>query len=225
MLLVVADTGPIRYLVQIDQINLLVRLFEKIVIPDVVADELRHPSAPVAVQDWINHPPDWLKVSPVTHVYDPVLKALDPGERAAIALGLSLKADLILIDDRKGASVAMHKGCEITGTLGVLDLAARRRLINLRDALDRLKRTSQNCSLHFAWTKVPTIGSTHVPWTPTGFGILIGHDPMQLLQRRDQEQRLGVLYLQRPRPWQSQDILAPRTEGRSQTSRAGDAAQ
>src|SRR5271170_7495678 len=99
MLLVVADTGPIRYLVQIDQIDLLARLFEEIVIPAVVADELRHPSAPAAVQAWISDPPAWLKVLPVTDVDDPFLKALDPGERAAIALGISLKADLILIDD------------------------------------------------------------------------------------------------------------------------------
>jgi predicted nucleic acid-binding protein len=141
MLLVVADTGPIRYLVQIDRIDLLARLFEEI-IPVVVADELRHPSAPAAVQAWINHPPDWLKVSLVTDIDDPVLDVLDPGERSAIALGLFLKADLILIDDRKGASVARTKGFEITGTLGVLDLAAGRRLINLRDALNRLKRTN-----------------------------------------------------------------------------------
>jgi len=57
-------------------------------------------------------------------------------------LALFLKADLILIDDRKGASVARTKGFEITGTLGVLDLAARRRLIDLKDALDRLKSTN-----------------------------------------------------------------------------------
>jgi predicted nucleic acid-binding protein len=92
MLLVVADTSPIRYLVQIDQIDLLARLFEEIVIPAVVVDELRHPSAPAAVQAWINHPPDWLKVWPVTELDDPLLKSLDPGERAAIALGPSLKS-------------------------------------------------------------------------------------------------------------------------------------
>jgi predicted nucleic acid-binding protein len=142
MLLVVADTSPIRYLVQIDQIDLLARLFEEIVVPLVVADELRHPSAPEAVRAWINQPPDWLKVLPVTGTTDSMLMALDPGERSAIALGLSLKADLILIDDRKGASVALNKGFAVTGTLGVLDLAARRHLINLRDALDRLKRTN-----------------------------------------------------------------------------------
>ena len=79
---------------------------------------------------------------PVPDLDDPMLNALDPGERSAIALGLSLKADLILIDERKGAAVALNKGFEVAGTLGVLDRAAARGLVNLRDALDRLKRTN-----------------------------------------------------------------------------------
>lgn len=48
---VVADTSPIRYLIQIAQLDLLSRLFEKILMPSVVADELCHPSAPPAVRD------------------------------------------------------------------------------------------------------------------------------------------------------------------------------
>ncbi len=56
---------------------------------------------------------------------DPSLAALDEGEKAAIALGLSLSADLVLIDERRGAAAARGKGFEVTGTLGVLDLAAR----------------------------------------------------------------------------------------------------
>jgi predicted nucleic acid-binding protein len=71
-----------------------------------------------------------------------MLGELDPGERAAISLGLSLKADLILIDERKGTAVALMKGLEATGTLGVLDLAATRGLVNLREALDRLTKTN-----------------------------------------------------------------------------------
>ncbi|SPE26778.1 Pin domain nucleic acid-binding protein (fragment) [Candidatus Sulfopaludibacter sp. SbA6] len=104
MRLVVADTSPIRYLVQIGQIDLLPRLFEKIFLPAAVAEELRHPSAPPAVRAWMSQIPGWVEVSPVTDIDDPVLQALDPGEGSAIALALSLKADLILIDDRKGPS-------------------------------------------------------------------------------------------------------------------------
>jgi predicted nucleic acid-binding protein len=142
MRLVVADTSPIRYLVRIGQIDLLPRLFERIFLPSVVADELHHPSAPPAVRDWMQQPPGWLEVMPVGDIDDPALSALDSGERSAIALGLSLGADLILIDDRKGAVAALSKGLEVTGTLGVLDLAAERGLVDLVDAFDRLKRTN-----------------------------------------------------------------------------------
>jgi predicted nucleic acid-binding protein len=142
MLLVVADTSPIRYLVQIGQIDLLATLFERILIPAVVADELSHPSAPPAVQAWVREPPGWTEIRSVADIDDPSLNRLDPGEKASITLGISLKADLILIDERKGAIVAVSKGFETTGTLGILDLAARRGLINLGDALDRLRRTN-----------------------------------------------------------------------------------
>lgn len=46
MRLVVADTSPLRYLLQIDQVDLLPQLIEKVFIPSVVCEELRHPSAP-----------------------------------------------------------------------------------------------------------------------------------------------------------------------------------
>jgi len=70
--------------------------------------------------------PDWLEISVVSASDDPSLGTLDEGERSAIALGLSFSADLVLIDDRRGAAVARGKGFEVTGTLGILDLAARR---------------------------------------------------------------------------------------------------
>jgi predicted nucleic acid-binding protein len=138
MRLVVADTSPLRYLLQIDQIGLLPRLFEKVLIPSVVRDELTHPSAPEAVRNWMTSPPGWIEVSVVSTSADPSLSALDEGERAAIALGLSLEAELILMDDRRGAAVARVKGFSVAGTLGILDLAARRNMVDLADVLARM---------------------------------------------------------------------------------------
>jgi predicted nucleic acid-binding protein len=40
MLLVVADTSPIFYLLSIDHIDLLQRLFGKVIVPDAVHTEL-----------------------------------------------------------------------------------------------------------------------------------------------------------------------------------------
>jgi predicted nucleic acid-binding protein len=42
MLLVVADTSPIFYLLSIDHIDLLQRLFGKVIVPDAVHTELCH---------------------------------------------------------------------------------------------------------------------------------------------------------------------------------------
>jgi len=81
----------------------------------------------------------------VRHGYDDEhsdLEGLDRGERAAIVLGVALKADLMLVDDRRGAAVALKKGFPVLGTLGVLDLAAEQGHVNLNDALDRLRRTN-----------------------------------------------------------------------------------
>lgn len=73
---------------------------------------------------------------------DSRLIGLDRGERAAIALGMAIGAELILIDDRKGAQAASALGFQTTGTLGILDLAASRGLIRLREAMATLGETN-----------------------------------------------------------------------------------
>jgi predicted nucleic acid-binding protein len=90
----------------------------------------------------VNALPAWLDVLEVTPSDDPAFQALDAGERSALTLGMSIGADLILIDDRKGAAVALQKGFEVTGTLGLLTRSAQRGLLDLADALARLKRTN-----------------------------------------------------------------------------------
>jgi len=140
MLLVVTDTSPVRYLVQIGQIELLARLFAEITLPSTVAEELRHPSAPTAVRAWMQDLPEWVKVVTAPEGDDPMLGELDPGERAAISLGLSLKADLILIDERKGTAVALTKGFDVTGTLASVVCQKSCNMAKLSNRSKRLRR-------------------------------------------------------------------------------------
>jgi predicted nucleic acid-binding protein len=142
--LVIADTGPINYLVLIGRIDLLAELFETVILPAAVRAELTSRNAPPAVQQWIADPPGWLEVSetPLSQNDDASLKGIDIGERAAIQLAVALRADLLLIDDRKGVHAAERKGLVVTGTLGVLDLAARRGLIDFSQAIAQLRRTN-----------------------------------------------------------------------------------
>jgi len=143
MRLVVADTGPLNYLVLIEAIELLPKLFERVFAPEVVRIELLAKDAPSVVRAWAAQAPGWLDVRTVSPtIDDPAWRALDIGEREALALARTLGADLVLMDDRAGVAVARQLGLAATGTLGVLDLGARRGLIDLADAFTRLKATS-----------------------------------------------------------------------------------
>jgi predicted nucleic acid-binding protein len=46
------------------------------------------------------------------------------------------------MDDREGVIAARSKGLTVTGTLGVLGLAAQHGLLDLSEAFDRLKSTN-----------------------------------------------------------------------------------
>jgi predicted nucleic acid-binding protein len=140
-MIVVADTSPINYLLLIEQIDLLPCLFEKIIIPDVVQDEMAVPFAPTLLQQWIANPPDWLLVQTVNHV-DATLNFLDPGEQAAITLAQQLPADLLIIDERLGRRMAMERKIAVIGTIGILDDAASQGLIDITEAIHRLQQTN-----------------------------------------------------------------------------------
>ncbi len=87
MTVVVADTSPLNDLALIDAIDVLPRLFRKVVIPREVLAELTHGGTPPKVIAWIQTQPDWLEVrqAPVGPD-DPALRQIDTGERAAILL-------------------------------------------------------------------------------------------------------------------------------------------
>lgn len=140
-MIVVADTSPINYLLLINQINLLPCLFQQIIIPDVVRDEMLDPDAPPVLQQWIVNPPSWLTVQTVP-IVDTTLSSLDPGEQAAITLAQTLPANLLIIDERLGRQIAEERGIAIIGTLGILDDAADQGLINLAETIAQLQQTN-----------------------------------------------------------------------------------
>ena len=144
MSLVIADTGPVHYLVLIEQISLLPALFERVYIPAIMREEMLDPNTPGPVRNWIAASPAWLQVlsDPAPQPEDMLLAGLDRGERAAVQLAITLEANLVLIDDRAGVIAAKRKGLRVTGTLGVLDLAAERRLVDIEEALHRLTTTN-----------------------------------------------------------------------------------
>jgi predicted nucleic acid-binding protein len=141
-MLVVADTTPINYLVLIGQIDLLASLYEQVVIPSAVAAELRHPKAPAVVQTWVANPPPWCAIRQAQGQPDEALMQLDPGEREAIVLAQELGAGAFLTDDLEGRAEAIQRGIAVTGTLGILERAALRALIDLPTVIAQLQTTT-----------------------------------------------------------------------------------
>lgn len=139
---VVADTGPLHYLVLIGQIEILPRLFGRVTIPYRVRDELSHVEAPTIVRNWIANPPIWLKTIADEETSAFRSKTLDAGERAVLSLAVSIGASLVVMDDRAGVAEARRQGFSSIGTVGILDLAAAKGLIRLSEAFARLRATN-----------------------------------------------------------------------------------
>ena len=142
MRLVIADTGPLHYLVLIDAIMLLPQLYGAVLVPEIVCEELRHPRTPAPVRAWLATNPAWLEPQPTSPLAALPFPNLGDGERAAIALAQAAHAALVLMDDREGIAMVRAQGLQATGTLGVLELAAMSGLIDLPPALARLKATN-----------------------------------------------------------------------------------
>ena len=68
--------------------------------------------------------------------------SLGAGECEAIALALELAPAELLIDERIARAVAIQKGLVIRGTVGVLEEAAMRGLIDLPSTLEKLRQTN-----------------------------------------------------------------------------------
>jgi predicted nucleic acid-binding protein len=136
---VVADSSPLIVLVNLKLIELLPQMFGTVFVPPQVAEELGREARPEAVRLFIAGAPDWLRIQePKSSQHIPDLHA---GEIAAINLALELQPALLLIDEFNGRKAATDRNIPITGTVGLLMLAAEERRIDLALAFERLKQT------------------------------------------------------------------------------------
>lgn len=145
-MIVISDTTPINYLVLLQQAEALHELYGRVIVPQAVFDELQHERTPAVVKEWIAQRPSWVEVRQVSAPSDTALEKLDEGEREAIILAEQLRADALIMDERDGAREAERRNLRVTGTLGVLDEAAARGLLNLPEVIERLRHTSFRAS-------------------------------------------------------------------------------
>jgi uncharacterized protein len=139
-LIVVSDTSPVLNLARIGRLDLLVSLYHHVVSPSAVYEELIRsqsdlpPAGDLASQAWLT-----VATANDRDRVRELLEYLDPGEADAIVLAIELRADLLLVDERRGRRVASESGLAITGLLGVIAAAKRAGLVELaKPLLDEL---------------------------------------------------------------------------------------
>ena len=121
-MLVIADTSPLDYLILIDALEFLPRLYLQVILPRGAWLELQHADAPAPVKQWAQSLPDWIEVREAPASIDPDLEALGKGEQEAIALAELYRSELpvlLLLDERAAREHAAARKIASTGTRGV----------------------------------------------------------------------------------------------------------
>ena len=135
-MIVISDTTPIISLMKANHLKLLQKLYGNVLIPKAVYSELTENPAYSKEAETIKTL-DFLKMVSVENIKSVnVLRSvtgLDAGESEALIMYDEQNADLLLMDEHKGRSVAKQLNVRYIGTVGILMLAYDKGLIQLLD--------------------------------------------------------------------------------------------
>lgn len=129
---IVSDTSCLILFHKIGQLELLHRVFGRIIITETVVQEFKRPIPP------------WIEViNPTTNLHLALQGFLDPGEASSISLATEFKEALLIIDESKGRKVAKELGIAISGSLGVLVTAKNKGIIDaVKPIIQEISRTN-----------------------------------------------------------------------------------
>jgi len=139
-MIVVADTSPLNYLIRLGYVDLLLEIYERVLVPTAVLIEMQHAEAPKEARAWAVLPPPWLEQVRVMEIDASLAAELAAGEREAISLALEVRADLLLIDELAGRREAEIRQIDVAGTLAVLLKASLLGYVEFPEALSRLRQ-------------------------------------------------------------------------------------
>lgn len=127
---IVSNTSPLMNLAVIGRLDLIERLYRIVNIPEAVARELAAALPEQFSEQAIKKLP-WLTVQSVKNrqLTESLLMDLDAGEAEAIALSMEMKAELLLLDERRGRSIAQRFGLKFIGLMGMVIEAKRKGLV------------------------------------------------------------------------------------------------
>jgi len=129
---VVSNAGPLIALGKLGQLGLLVKLYDKVLIPPKVEFEVVTNGINLGCQDayltkmLIERGIIEVKKIVSSKIPDWINMGIDEGEAETIELALAEKADVVLIDNWHAREVARKANLKIKGTVGIIVKAYRK---------------------------------------------------------------------------------------------------
>ena len=137
-MIVVSDASPLISLAILDKLDILDQIFNEIVIPTAVYNEITQKNKP-HLQALKNFTTNRVKQVQNRLAVQLLQRELDIGESEAIVLAKENNISDILIDEYKGRKIAKANGLSPIGTLGVLIQAKKKGTIKaVKPELDNL---------------------------------------------------------------------------------------
>lgn len=136
---IVLNSSPLIFLAKLGYLNQFIESSDTFYIPQSVADEIEAKSDPASrtVQTLINSGSLQVRASSLTTLVNSLNQRLGKGESEAIALGIELNADCVLLDDSTARREARRLGLAIKGTLAVIKRLNKDNKISI-ESLDAL---------------------------------------------------------------------------------------
>jgi predicted nucleic acid-binding protein len=104
---IIADTSCLIVLSNINELDILQRLYGSITITPEIASE------------YVHELPGWIKIKTAKDKLTQLVleMQIDKGESSAIALALETPTSTLILDDYKARKIALHLGLTVTGTV------------------------------------------------------------------------------------------------------------
>jgi predicted nucleic acid-binding protein len=122
---VIVNTSPLQYLHQIGQLDLIPKLFGRIIVPEVVAAELaagRRLGVSVPEPESL----EWIDLcNPASPAGGLLSWDLGAGESAVLSLALEHQGSWVVLDDKLARQAAVHLKLPLLGPAGILLRAKR----------------------------------------------------------------------------------------------------
>ena len=130
---IIADSSCLILLEKIEELELLKKLFGKVIITSIIAEEFGNPL------------PEWISIKNAENKnYQNILElSVDRGEASAIALAVEQSDCLLILDDQKARKLAAELKLKYAGTISLLVEAKLKGYVtSVRPLIDKIRKTN-----------------------------------------------------------------------------------